>query len=69
VKSAEGFITAGKRRRNAAMLEPLGEESVAKVIAFRLVDGRIELDQDVAASPTCICTFLGAHDPGSRTAG
>src|SRR6266436_2749736 len=62
---SRGIIPAGKRGAQPRDVEPLGEEVVAQVIAFRLVDGRIELDQDVAGVDRLPILYpYGAHDPG-----
>ena len=43
-----GIIAAGKCRAQARDIEPFGQQVVAQMIAFGLIGGRIELDQDVA---------------------
>ena len=59
------IVPAGERRAQPRDVELLGEEVVAQVIAFRRVDGRIELDQHVAGLDRLpVLHPNGAHHPG-----
>ena len=60
-----GIVPAAKCRAQPRDVEPLGEEVVAQMIAFRRVDGRIEFDQHVAGLDRLpVLHPDGAHHPG-----